>query len=129
MKKIVISINPEYVKNIINGTKKFEYRTKAAKADVKSIIIYETTPKKKIVAEAEIIDVLEMTPEDLWKETSNYSGVSKEFFDKYFHNREKAYAYKLGRVKVFDRPYDLVDFGIKTAPQSFVYVQSNVGIL
>ena len=50
MKKIIVSINPEHVKNIINGTKKFEYRTKAAKTDVNKIIIYETTPIKKVVA-------------------------------------------------------------------------------
>ena len=48
MKKIIISINPEHVKNIINGTKKFEYRTKAAKSDVNKIIIYEKNLKLKI---------------------------------------------------------------------------------
>ena len=52
--KILISINPEHVANIINGTKKYEYRKIAAKQDVSSIIIYETTPIKRIVAEAEI---------------------------------------------------------------------------
>ena len=46
-KKIIISINPEHVENIINGTKKYEYRTKAAKQDISSIIIYETVPVKK----------------------------------------------------------------------------------
>ena len=48
-KKIIISINPEHVENIINGTKKYEYRTKAAKQDISSIIIYETKTKKKII--------------------------------------------------------------------------------
>ena len=57
-RKILISINPEHVENIINGSKKFEYRKIAAKQDISSIVIYETTPVKRIVAEAEIIDVL-----------------------------------------------------------------------
>ena len=78
-KKIIISINPEHVENIINGTKKYEYRTKAAKQDISSIIIYETVPVKKIVAEAEIIEVLELSPEDLWNETKEFSGISKDF--------------------------------------------------
>ena len=34
MNKIVMSINPEHVNNIINGTKKYEYRTKAARKDI-----------------------------------------------------------------------------------------------
>ncbi len=118
----MISINPEHVQNIINGTKKFEYRTKAAKSDVNKIIIYETTPIKKIVAEAEIVDVLMLPPEDLWKETKEKSGITKEFFDAYFNGRNLAYAYKLGKVKVYKHPKNLIDFGIKTAPQSFIYI-------
>lgn len=122
-KKIIISINPEHVENIINGTKKYEYRTKAAKQDISSIIIYETVPVKKVVAEVEIIDVLELSPEDLWNETKEFSGISKNFFDEYFRNREVAYAYKLGKIKVYKEPKSLLDFGIKCAPQSFVYVK------
>ena len=122
-KKIIISINPEHVENIINGTKKYEYRTKAAKQDISSIIIYETVPVKKIVAEAEIIEVLELSPEDLWNETKEFSGISKDFYDDYFKNRDVAYAYKLGKIKVYKEPKSLLDFGVNYAPQSFVYVK------
>ena len=121
-KKILLSINPEHVQNIINGIKKYEYRKIAAKQDISSIIIYETTPVKRIVAEAEIIDVLMCSPEELWKLTKVESGISKEFFDEYFEGREIAYAYKLGKVKVYDEPKTLMDYGIKAAPQSFVYI-------
>lgn len=121
-RKILISINPEHVQNIIAGIKKYEYRKLAAKQDISSIIIYETTPIKRIVAEAEIVDVLEMLPEELWEQTKNESGISKAFFDRYFNNRTVAYAYKLGKVKVYDTPRTLMDYGIKAAPQSFVYI-------
>jgi len=124
MKQIVISINPEHVVNIINGTKKFEYRTKAAKSDIDKIIIYETLPVKKIVAEVEIIEVLMLPPEELWKTTQEYSGISKKYFDSYFNGRQVAYAYKLGKVEVFERPKELKDYGIKCAPQSFIYVNA-----
>lgn len=122
-KKIIISINPEHVENIIKGVKKYEYRTKAAKQDISSIIIYETIPVKKIVAEAEIIEVLELSPEDLWDETKDFSGITKDFYDEYFRGREVAYAYKLGKIKVYKEPKSLIDFGIKYAPQSFVYIE------
>ncbi|MBQ8142863.1 MAG: ASCH domain-containing protein [Bacilli bacterium] len=123
MRKIIVSIHPEHVKNIINGTKKFEYRTKVAKSDVKKIIIYETAPIKKVVAEAEIIEVLMMKPEELWEETKEQSGISKSFFDSYFENRDVAYAYKLGEVKVYEQPKTLEEFGLRCAPQSFAYVR------
>ena len=121
-KKIVISINPEYVDSILKGLKKFEYRTRVAKNDIGKIIIYETAPVKKIVAEVEIVDVLAMEPEKLWEKTKNKSGISKDFFDEYFKGRDLAYAYKLGKVIKYDEPKDLMLYGIKSAPQSFVYV-------
>jgi len=121
-KKILISINPEHVENILNGIKKYEYRKIAAKQDISSIIIYETTPVKRIVAEAEIVEVLMLSPEELWKRTKDASGISKKFFDKYFQGREIAYAYKLGKVKKYKTPKTLTDYGVKSAPQSFVYI-------
>ena len=122
MRRILISINPEHVENIINGKKKYEYRKIAAKQDVSSIIIYETTPIKKIVAEAEIVDVIMLPPEQLWQETKQSAGITKSFFDDYFQGRKIAYAYKLGKITVYKEPKKLLDFGIKSAPQSFVYV-------
>ena len=121
-KKIIISINPQHVKNIINGSKKYEYRTKAAQSDVNKILIYETVPVKKVVAEVDILEVIMLPPEELWNQTKLFSGITKEFFDEYFKEREVAYAYKLGKVKVFDKPKELIEFGIKSAPQSFVYI-------
>ncbi len=122
MKRIIISINPEHVENILTGRKKYEFRKIAAKQDISSIIIYETTPVKKIVAEAEILDVIMLPPEQLWEETKQSAGITKEFFDDYFKGRQIAYAYKLGKITVYNKPKRLVDFGVKTAPQSFVYV-------
>ena len=122
-RKIVISINPQYVEKIISGEKRFEYRTKAAKNDINKIIIYETKPIKKIVAEVEILDVVVASPDELWNETKEYSGISRLFFDDYFKGRKVAYAYKLGYVKVYEQPKSLLDFGLKTAPQSFAYVE------
>lgn len=121
-RKILISINPEHVQNIITGVKKYEYRKIAAKQNISSMIIYETAPIKQIVAEAEIVAVLELPPGELWEQTKNESGISKAFFDRYFNNRTVAFAYKLGEIKVYDTPKTLMDYGIKAAPQSFVYV-------
>lgn len=121
-KCIIISINPEHVENIINGSKKYEYRTKAAKEDINKIFIYETVPVRKVVAEVKIEEVIMLTPEEMWKKTKSKSGITKEFFDNYFYGRNYAYAYKLGKVKVYSKPKELIDFGLKCAPQSFVYI-------
>ena len=123
MKKIIISINPIYVKNILNGTKKYEYRTKISKEDINALIIYETFPVKKVIAEAEVLEIIALSPEKLRDLTHEYGGISKENYDIYFKNRKVAYAYKLGKIKVFENPLDIKFFGLKNAPQSFAYVR------
>ena len=49
MCKILLSINPEHVENILDGTKKYEYRKKSCKKDIDRIVIYSTHPVKKVV--------------------------------------------------------------------------------
>lgn len=120
--KIIISINPEYVEKILSGEKKFEYRTKVAKQQVDTLIIYATKPIMKVVAEVEILGVINTSPEELWNQTKNQSGITKSFFDEYFKDKQVAYAYKLGKVKAYEKPKSLSDFGLRMAPQSFAYV-------
>ena len=121
--RIIISINPRYDDQILSGNKKYEYRTKATSKDIHSLLIYETYPVKKVVAEAEVLEVLKDTPHGLWLSTHQYAGISKKDYDSYFEGKRFAYAYKLGKIKVYDCPLDIGSFGFKSAPQSFVYVR------
>lgn len=122
MCSILLSINPQHVENILNGTKRFEFRKRACKRKVDKLIIYSTYPIMKVVGEAEVEDVLIDAPEILWKKTQKLSGIDKVFFDEYYQGREQAVAYKLKSVKKYKRPMELSDFGVVSAPQSFVYV-------
>lgn len=123
-RKIILSINPEFSRSILDGTKQFEYRTRVPKSDVSSIIIYETLPVKRIVAEAKVVKVICLAPDDLWAKTKDKSGITKKFFESYFKGRKLAYAYALGDVKVYEEPKELKEFGLRFAPQSFAYVAS-----
>ena len=123
MSKILLSINPQYVDNILSGVKKYEYRTKVAKQDVDALVIYSTSPVKHVIGEVKVIEVLELPPEALWEETKDYSGITKAFFDSYFKDRDITYAYHLGEVTVYKEPLGLSHYGIKAPPQSFVYLK------
>ena len=57
------------------------------------------------------------------EKTRECSGITKNFFDEYFKDRKVAYAYKLGRIKVYDEPKTLKEFGLRVAPQSFAYAK------
>ncbi len=120
---ILLSINPSHVENILNGTKRYEFRKKACKRHVDKILIYSTTPIMKVVGEAEVEDVLVDDPETIWKRTEKKSGIDKIFFDEYYQNRNQAVAYKLKNVIKYGKPRELKDYGINSAPQSFQYIE------
>ena len=126
MCKLLMSINPEHVANILAGKKKFEFRKTKCKEQIDSIVIYSTAPVMKVVAEVEVKDIIEDTPQTVWKRTSSAAGIDKKFFDKYYSGRNIAVAYVLGCVTQFDSPRNLTDYGVKAAPQSYIYIRNDV---
>lgn len=122
MCEILLSINPEHVENIFSGNKEYEYRRTKCKRKVDKIIIYSTAPIMKVVGEAEVQEVLVASPDEIWKITKQKSGINQHFYNEYYGNRDFAVAYHLSNVLQYKEPKKLTDFGIKTAPQSFVYV-------
>lgn len=48
------------------------------------------------------------------EKTKEYSGITKNFFDEYFKDRKVAYAYKLGKIKVYDEPKALAESDYRT---------------
>lgn len=122
MCKILLSINPIHVENIFNGTKEYEFRKVKCKESVDKIVIYSTNPVMKVVGEVKVLSVLEGTPENIWKRTRKEAGIDKSFFSRYYKGKKKAFAYKLGNAIQYEEPRDLSYYGVKVAPQSFVYL-------
>lgn len=122
MSKVLISIKPEYVDKILNGTKKYEYRRTLAKKDVSSLIIYSTWPVKEIVGEVDVVGTIEMAPSSLWEKTKKEAGISRKKYREYFKKRKKACAYVLGMVTKYETNKKLLDIGVQQAPQSFLYL-------
>lgn len=123
---MLLSINPEHVKNIFQGVKAYEYRKVLCKRKVDKIILYATCPIKKVVGEVEVLDVLKMDKEKLWAITKEKSGITKKFYDQYYKDRDTAVAYKLGEFTIYDIPQTLEDIGIKIAPQSYMYLTDEI---
>lgn len=123
MCSVIMSIKPEFVYNIFTGEKVYEFRKKLCKRQVNHIYIYSTNPIRRIVGEAEIEFVLVESPETIWKLTQAGAGIKKDFFDRYFENRDEAVAYKLSNVKKYKKPLELSDFGLQFAPQSYQYIE------
>lgn len=121
MATILLAIKPDFVEKIFSGIKKYEFRTVRPSKNIDKIFIYETAPKMRVVGYVSVTGIICDSPEEMWNITSEYSGISREFFDSYFKNKSVAYAYCLGQVVKYKTPKKLSEFGVHNAPQSFVY--------
>ena len=122
--RVLLSIKPEYAEKILNGNKHYEFRRVIPKASgITTIVIYATKPVGKVVGEFEIDKVLSEKPSKLWSTTSEFSGISKRFFNEYFQGRSTGHAIKVKVARRYDEPLSLqsvLTSGI--APQSFCYL-------
>lgn len=123
MRALLLSIKPEYVKKILQGAKKFEYRKRLAKEDVSVIYIYSTAPSMKVVASVQVLSRLSASPTALWEKTKKEAGISRAKYREYFRGCKTAYAYELGAVNIFEVAKPLSEYGITSAPQSFAYIE------
>ena len=115
----ILSIKPQFVEEIIAGTKKFEYRKSVFKKPVEKVYIYASAPVSKIVGEFEVAQVLESTPNRVWQQTKEYSGIKKVWFDQYYAGRGIAYAIGIKNLRIYGTPRRLSC----PAPQSFCYTE------
>lgn len=121
--KVLLSIKPQFVDKIFDGTKKYEFRKSLFKrSDVTRVIIYASYPVKRIVGEFEIEQILSDDVNIIWEQTKKYSGITKDFYNSYFQKKKRANAIKIGNLKRYKEERCLSDYNIQQAPQSFCYI-------
>jgi predicted transcriptional regulator len=121
--EVILSIKPKYAKRIFNGTKKYEFRKRIFKnKNIDIIIVYATSPVKKLVGYFLIDKIIKTSPEELWEMSKEKAGISKQKFFSYFNEREVAFGIKIKKAVQFNPkipPEELIsDF---YPPQSFRY--------
>ena len=121
--KVLLSIRPEFVSQIFDGAKRFEYRRTIFRATVERVIVYATSPIKLVVGEFEVEDVLFDELDMLWSKTRHHSGITEKHFYSYFSNRDKGYAIKIGKASKYKTPISMRHcYGVRP-PQSFLYLK------
>ena len=120
--KVVLSIKPEFANKIFDGTKKFEFRKAIFKNDkIKTVIVYSSSPVQQVIGEFEIERIIYHDIDTLWGLTQNESGITEDYFYKYFADRLQGFAIEIKKVKKYKTPKCLrTDFNL-FPPQSFAY--------
>lgn len=120
---IFLPIKPEFCDKILRGKKRWEFRKNIPKDPIDTIVLYSSSPTQRIVGIAEVERILEESPDRLWKSTKKESGITEDFFFKYFAGCERAFAIRLGEIRKLI-PFSPSEVGI-VVPQSFCYLSRN----
>lgn len=122
--RALLSIKPEFVEAIIQGEKKFEFRRSIFARPVDVVLIYSTSPIRRVVAEFDVRSVISESLPLLWKRTHHSAGIDSEFFWKYFEGKTYGYAIEIGEVRSYKIPFcPIEELGVYP-PRSFVYLEA-----
>lgn len=124
-KVVLLSIRPEYIKQIIKGIKKVEFRKKIFSKTVKKVVVYSSSPQKRIIGYFEVTKITVDTPSQIWNQYKQVGGISKEKYEEYYKNKEQAYAIEIDQFVCFSKALNPLEFDSKfRPPQSFCYVDN-----
>ena len=136
-RKIMLAIKPEYVEEIFDGLKRYEYRKRFPNRPISQIVIYETAPVSKVVGTVDVDDMIVAEPDTLYEKTKQWCAISKKKYDEYFGLTDENYgkyydgnphyqsvvAYSLNHPTIFSCPAPIEKYGLRGAPQSYVYLE------
>jgi len=123
---IVFSVKPEYSRKIASGEKTVELRRRfpmSVPAGT-TALIYETSPTRAMSGIAEIGEVHQQTPLEIWKAFGDRACITRKDFDAYFGGVDRAFAIELRRGRPLPRPLGLSELRDRFSfepPQSFLY--------
>lgn len=120
-----LPIKPVYAERLINGTKIFEFRRTAISMDLSHVIVYASSPKKRIVGILKVKQVNIGNPTETWEVTKSYAGITENDYKQYFSGKDLAYSIEV-------EPHSIIKFKKEfhpkeiqkdfVVPQSFKYV-------
>ena len=87
------------------------------------VYVYSTSPVSKIIGSFEVGDIIEDSPEAIWRKCHRHAAISEDEFFRYFNGTKTAFAIKIARPLRFVSPldpYSLIENF--RPPQSFCYL-------
>ena len=121
--QILISIKPAYAEAILSGRKTVEFRKASFPKRVGTMVLYATSPVKRIVGLAKVRAVVVLSPEGAWRRYRNCGAIDRRSFDTYYARSKKAVCLEIEKAHRLDpaiNPYRAVK--AFRAPQSFRYL-------
>jgi predicted transcriptional regulator len=124
---VLLSIRPQYVDQIFNGTKTVELRRVRPRVEAGDlVVVYSSGSQKSLVGAFQIAEVLAISPGSIWRRFGSKTGISKAELDRYFEGLAVGFAIEVGRTWKLASPVHLSALrrlrGGFHAPQSYRYL-------
>ena len=118
---VFMSIHPQHAEAILDGRKRYEFR-RVPPRYASRLILYATSPVQRIVGYADVAAVLSGVPRALWKRCARGAGISYNYFNAYFADREEAFAIEVKNPARLIHPVEVGFLGDFAVPQSYRYL-------
>ena len=124
---VLLPIKPRYARPIMSGKKLVEFRKNAFARRPSHVVVYASTPVRKVLGYFEVSAVDVDAVDALWDKYSHVGGVPAAEFGRYYAGRERGVAVSVGRIVHAATPAALADLGLDgRPPQNYAYVDSEV---
>jgi predicted transcriptional regulator len=119
----LLAIKPRFAKAIIAGQKTVEFRRIRFRQPPTHIVLYASSPIRRVVAYFEVISVKVLTPIGLWRKFRAKGAIDYAEFAEYYRGRTTGVAIVVGAVRVLADPTPLAKLLPRgRPPQSFQYL-------
>lgn len=128
MRRVLLSIKPEFVEKIFSNDKTVELRKRIPNLiEGDELLIYASAPVMAIVGAVEVTRVVQQAPDDLWRMVRAHAAVGRDFFAEYYQDHSTAYGIFLGRTQLYNRECSLPKLRKSwpgfVPPQNYRYIQ------
>ena len=123
---VILSIKPKYCQAIIDGKKKYEFRKRIPKhwKDAR-FLIYASSPVQRIIGEFTSSEVIDGSPEEVWKRCGKDAGITQDEFYIYFKEKDSALALQIDEFIEYNPINPWEAFNQFYPPQSYKYLTHN----
>jgi predicted transcriptional regulator len=124
-----MSIKRRYVDMIMDGAKRVEFRKTLLPSGVDTVVLYVTSPTKRVVGQFSVAKQRIDSPPDLWDAYEMIAGVTENEFYDYFDGYWEGVAIEIDDVIAYSSSYSLQDVGWRDRqpPRSFARFTASIG--
>lgn len=120
---VLLAIKPRFANAIMAGEKTVEFRKTRFRDQVSRVVVYASSPMKRVIGYFEVSHVDEDAPAALWERYADRCSISKDEMMAYYADCDTGVAIGVGRTVPLPKPVPLRKLKRSLPiPQSFFYL-------